>query len=181
MDDTGNLTVNPEKKPAGTGPSAMLMFAGYALGGTGIFLGFGAENSSQALSWVVLFSVGALGVVSFVRHALFHRSDAARMGWDLGRRNNFQVEVGMANLAWGLTAFACVVWDWGLAAQAAVTFTFSLYLFQGAILHVVSILSADEQRSGKGAWTAVSATLLLATLLCYFAVAALHEAGVSPF
>lgn len=181
MDDTRQRTVNPEVEPAGREPSALLMFIGYALGGTGIFLGFGAGSRAQALSWVVLFSVGALGVVSFVRHALFHRSDAARMGWDLGRRNNFQVEVGMANLAWGLVAIAAVLWNWGLAAQAAITFIFSIYLFQAAILHVISVFSADERRSGKGAWLAVSATLLLAALLCYFAIAALHEAAVSPF
>ena len=42
-------------------------------------------------------------MAAFVRHAVLHRSDAARMGWDLGRRNNFQIEVGMAS---GLAYFA---------------------------------------------------------------------------
>ena len=57
----------------------------------------------RAPASVALWSVGALGVAAFVRHAVLHRSDAARMGWDLGRRNNFQIEVGMAS---GLAYFA---------------------------------------------------------------------------
>lgn len=48
------------------------------------------------------------------------------MKWVSDRTDNFQIEVGLANLAWGLVALAAVVWDWGVAALAAVTGVFGL-------------------------------------------------------
>ena len=162
-------------------PAIVAMWAGYALGGIGFFLGFAESNPIDALEPVVLWSVGALGVLSFVRHALLHRSDAVRMGWDIGRRNNFQIEVGMANLAWGLLAFGAVAWDWGVAAQAAITLVFALYLLEAFVLHIVSVLDRSEERQGAAAWGPALATLVMAGALAYFAIAALNEAGIKPF
>jgi hypothetical protein len=162
-------------------PALLAMWIGYALGALGFFLGASESNSIDALEPVVLWSVGALGVVSFVRHAVLHRSDAARMGWDLGRRNNFQIEVGMANLAWGLVALGAVAWSWGVAAQAAITLVFALYLLQAFVIHVVSIVDRSEQRQGGAAWGPALATLVMASALAYFEIAALDEAGIKPF
>ena len=72
-------------------------------------------NITAATNTVTLWVVGIVGVISFLRHAVFHRSDAKRMGWDYGKRNDFQLEVGFANLAWGpLIAWAQ---NWILQAQ----------------------------------------------------------------
>jgi hypothetical protein len=102
---------------------------------------------------VCLFAVGVLGVVSFIRHSIFHRSDAARMKWDIGRTDNFQIEVGLANLAWGVVGLAAVAWDWGVAAQAAITGVFGLYLLSAASLHAGILVRgpADERRSAAPA------------------------------
>ena len=51
-------------------------------------------------------------------------------------RDNFQIEVGMANLAWGLVAIASVLLDWGTYAQAALTLVFGLYLLFAASIHL---------------------------------------------
>lgn len=61
-------------------------------------------------------------------------------GWagNYGRRNNFQIEVGLANLAWGLVAVLAVALDWGLAVQAATFLTFGIYLTAVAVMQVVS-------------------------------------------
>jgi hypothetical protein len=149
------------------------MWVGYVFGGLGFFLGFSKSSS--------IWSVGALGVASFVRHAVFHRSDAARMGWDMGRRNNFQIEVGMANLAWGLLAFGAVAWDWGVAAEAAITLVFAVYLLQAFALHLVSVMEGSEGRRGRSAVGPLLATLVMAGVLAYFAVAALSDASIKPF
>jgi hypothetical protein len=162
-------------------PAIVAMWIGYALGALGFFLGASKSNAIDALEPVVLWSVGALGVASFVRHAVLHRSDAARMGWDLGRRNNFQIEVGMANLAWGLVAFGAVAWDWGVTAQAAVALVFAVYLVQAFVLHLASIGDRSEQRSSRAAWGAALATLAMAGGIAYFAIAALDQAGIKPF
>jgi hypothetical protein len=90
------------------------------------------------LAWACLLAVGGGGLLSFVRHSVFHRSDAARMGWDLGTRNNFQIEVGLANLAWALAGMAAVAFDWGIRAQASTFLTFGLYLLSVSVMQLVS-------------------------------------------
>ena len=119
--------------------SSALMLATYVVGAAGIAVGFATLNSDPpSLAWACLLAVGGAGLLSFVRHSVFHRSDAARMGWDLGKRNNFQIEVGLANLAWALTGIAAVVFDWGIRAQASAFLTFGLYLLSVSVMQVVS-------------------------------------------
>jgi hypothetical protein len=119
--------------------SSGLMLATYVVGAVGIAVGFATLNSDPpSLSLACLLAVGGGGLLSFIRHSIFHRSDAARMGWDLGQRNNFQIEVGLANLAWGTVGIASVVMAWGLRAQAATFLTFGVYLLGVAAMQVVS-------------------------------------------
>lgn len=159
-------------------PSRLLMILGYVVGGIGLALGF-SEGASEAIEPVALWSVGLLGIVSFVRHSIFHRSDAARMKWDLGRTNNFQIEVGMANLAWGLAALAAVIWDWGVAAQAGITLVFGLYLLQTAVLHIgILVRGPQPQRRSPGP---ALATTVMAGALIAFGLAALANASIAPF
>lgn len=119
--------------------SSGLMLATYVVGALGIAIGFSTVNSDPpSLSWACLLAVGGGGLLSFVRHSIFHRSDTARMGWDLGQRNNFQIEVGLANLAWGVVGIASVVLGWGMGAQAATFLTFGVYLLSVAGMQLVS-------------------------------------------
>jgi len=116
-------------------PSAIVMALTYLVGAAGLIIGFTTINREPpSLTWATLLAVGGGGILSFVRHSLLHRSDAARMGWDLGVRNNFQIEVGIANLAWGVVAVVAVVLDWGLAVQAATFLTFGIYLTGCAVM-----------------------------------------------
>jgi len=147
----------------------------------GLFLGFLrlSDGGDEAIKPVALLSVGGLGIVSFVRHAVLHRSDAARMKWDLGQTNNFQIEVGMANLAWGVIALLAVLGDWGTAAQGALTCVFGLYLLMAGGLHIrILIAGPREERRSFGA---VIPTILVGAMLTFFAVVALIEADASPF
>ena len=157
-------------------PATVAMWVGYVIAGLGLFLAGLEPSATDALRPVALWSVGALGVISFVRHALLHRSDAVRMGWDLGRRNNFQIEVGMANLAWGLAALGAVAFGWGTNAQAAITLVFATYLLQAFVLHVMASRDGSGDRRGPRAWSPTLATLALALALGYFAIAALNQA-----
>ena len=157
-------------------PATVAMWVGYVIAGLGLVLAGSEPNATDALRPVALWSVGALGVISFVRHALLHRSDAVRMGWDLGQRNNFQIEVGMANLAWGLAALCTVAFGWGTNAQAAITLVFAIYLLQAFALHVMASRDGSEDRRGARAWSPTLATLALALALGYFAIAALNQA-----
>ncbi|MCB0916461.1 MAG: hypothetical protein KDC23_12275 [Actinobacteria bacterium] len=116
-------------------PALYLMIATYVVGGVGIFLGFRELSADPpSLSVATLLAVGGAGILSFVRHSIFHESDAARLGWGIGRRNNFQIEVGLANLAWGLLAILAVVLDWGLAVQASSFLVFGFYITSVGIM-----------------------------------------------
>ena len=44
------------------------------------FSALGAGNVESATQWIAAWDVGGLGLLSFVRNAVFHRSDSLRMG-----------------------------------------------------------------------------------------------------
>ncbi|MDQ1245735.1 MAG: hypothetical protein QG597_102 [Actinomycetota bacterium] len=121
------------------------MMVTYVAGAVGLFIGFATVSAdSPSLTWAVVLIVVAGGGLSFVRHSIFHRSDAARMGWTSPGRNNFQIEVGIANLSWAAVALVAVILDWGIAVQAATLLTFGTYLAGSAAMLV---LSSSKNRS----------------------------------
>ena len=123
------------------------MIATYIAGVVGLFIGFSTINSDPpSLTWAVLLVVVGGGGLSFVRHSLFHRSDAARIGWTTEGRNNFQIEVGIANFAWAAVALLAVALGWGLRVEAATLLTFGIYL-AGSATMLLSSSSAERSRS----------------------------------
>ena len=144
---------------AATRPSFVLMIATYVAGGIGLFIGFGTVGDDD-LTLACLLSVGVVGILSFVRHSLFHRSDAARMGWDLGRRNNFQIEVGLANLAWGVVAVLAVALDWGLAVESAMFLVIGAYITSVSAMEVF-FSGGEHRKTGVVVVTAAFGVMLL--------------------
>jgi len=134
--DTGAAKKTGMANPA---ISHMLMLATYILAGWGVALGFWelSAGSPPSLGLAALLAVGGGGILSFLRHAVFHRSDAARMGWDYGVTNAFQIETGLANLAWGLVAVFAVVFGWGLAVEATTFLVFGVYMIGAAVAQVI--------------------------------------------
>ena len=82
----------------------LLNLGGMVVGAVGIFIGFYLLQTAPltALAIVTGTCVGVVGIMAFLRHVVFHREDAARMGWQTDRPD-WQFEVGFANLAFGLT------------------------------------------------------------------------------
>ena len=152
--------------------SKVLMQVTWLVGGIGLFFGLKALSNGQiasAVQWVALWSVGGVGLLSFVRHAVFHRSDAVRMGWDLGKRNDFQIEVGFANLAWGVVAIVASVLNWGNMVLGCLILVFGIYMVQAAMLHLL-----ESARSPKRPWTASQfVNVAFAVVLLWFAFAVL--------
>lgn len=141
------------------------MIVTYVVGGIGLAIGATTVNRSPAeLSLSCLLAVGIVGLLSFVRHALLNRSDAARMGWDYGRRNNFQIEVGIANLAWGIVAILAVALGWGLAVESATFLVFGGYI---ALVALMNVFSPGQQRRDIGA---IFATGAFGAILLYVGI-----------
>jgi uncharacterized membrane protein YfcA len=85
----------------------------------GIFLGlfYFFTDPATGLRVAVILIVGLVGVLSFLRHNVFFRSDQARTGW-FQDNPQFQMEVGWANLAIGVLALVSGILQWGVTAYA---------------------------------------------------------------
>lgn len=151
-------------------PARIAMLATYAAAGIGLAIAFTTVfGDAPDLRVPTLLTIGAGGILSFVRHALLHRSDAARLGWDVGRANPFQIEVGLANLAWGVVGVLAVVLGWGLAVEAA------LFLVFGGYMALVSAFVLGS-RSGSRPVGTVIPTVAFAAMLLVVGVAGMAAA-----
>lgn len=141
-----------------------------ATGALGIFFGFyylGAA-AETALAIVTVTTVGIVGLLAFVRHVIFHRSDALRLGWTTDRPD-WMFEVGFANLAFSFMAFIVVFADIGVKPQAVVLLGYALYLFQAALLHGYRYFT-DSERSPARLWRSFFSTLFYAGMMGFFAI-----------
>ena len=149
------------------------MLATYLSGGIGYFIGFmrlGSGGAEAAISPVALLSVGVVGIISMIRHSVFHRSDAIRMGWDQGRRNNFQIEVGFANLAIGLPAILAVSLGCDDIVSAAFVLAYALCFLQ------VGVLVLIDHTDGSINIQRLITILIQTGLLGYFSISAMFSA-----
>ena len=157
------------------GVASALNMAGMVSGAIGIFFGFYflSTDLSLALRVVTCFSVGVVGFLAFVRHVVFHRSDAIRLGW---QTNNpaWQMEVGFANLAVSAPALYTATMHPSNAAFFVLLTAYSLYLAQATVLHAITLFRNQSQRT-ISVWTRVIATGLFALMLGIFAGQGLHD------
>ena len=59
--------------------------------------------AERFLSWILLLPIGVTGLWAAITHIFFPTTAAAHIGWQV---SPFQFEVGMANLAIGVTALS---------------------------------------------------------------------------
>lgn len=146
-----------------------LAISGIFVGSTGIFFGFYFLTSNDialAVKIVTLSTVGVVGVLAFVRHVIFHKSDAERLGWETDRPD-WIYEVGFANLAFAVIAILSVFPDTGIVPQALIILGYALYLMQAGILHGYRYFT-DEKKSFARLFRSSIATLLYAIMMSYF-------------
>jgi hypothetical protein len=162
------LTPRDQQRAAG-----ITMALTYATGALGIGLAFSTVFSADPdLRWACLLAVGVAGVLSFVRHSLLDRGDAARMGWDNGKPNPFQVEVGLANLAWGILAILAVALSWGLAVYSACFLVFGIYMAAVTVFKVIRAAGGEP-----GGWRPVVPAGSFAALLIIIGTAGMAAVG----
>jgi hypothetical protein len=122
--------------------------------------------------------VGIVGLLSFLRHSVFYRSDQARMGWTQDHPE-FQLEVGYANLAIGLVAFAAAGLDWGPLACGLSLLTYGTYLLCALLLHTYEAIYVVEIRAR--ATKSVINTAFFVAALYIFGFVALAGSHAAPF
>ena len=123
--------------------------------------------------------VGIVGLLSFLRHSVFYRSDQAPDGVVVQDRPEFQIEVGFANLAIGLIAFAAAGLNWGPLACGISLLTYGIYLLCTLLLHAYEALYVVEIRAR--ATKSVIDTAFFCSRTCIFGFLALAGSHTAPF
>jgi hypothetical protein len=153
--------------------AAILSNFGMLIGAIGLFFGFFLQSNhpQTSLEIVTVTTVGIVGVLAFLRHVIFHKSDAIRMGWETDRPD-WMFEVGFANLAFGIMGLFGVFANAGSLAQALVLLGYATYLLQAALLHGYQYFTGRNKSPAK-LWRSCLATILYAGMMSFFAINAL--------
>ena len=100
--------------------------------------------ASRYLAWVLLLPIGVTGLWAGVAHVTFPHVAAAHIGWEV---SPFQFEVGVADLAIGLTACLAFWRSWEF--RAAGVCCAAVFLLGDAIGHVRQMLDAGNFAPGN--------------------------------
>ncbi|WP_369334838.1 DUF6790 family protein [Candidatus Rhodoblastus alkanivorans] len=98
-----------------------------------------AAAAERLLSWLLLLPIGVTGLWAGVTHIIFPEIAAAYIGWQV---SPFQFEVGMADLAIGVTA--CLAFWRDLSFKAAAVVVASIFLLGDAIGHVRQMIATGD-------------------------------------
>jgi hypothetical protein len=165
--------------------ASLLMGATMAVSMMGIFIGifFLFISIEIAVRIAAAILVGVVGIISFVRHSVYYKSDQMRMGWRQDHPE-FQLEVGYANLAFGIWALVAAVFDWGVLACGMTLAIYATYLLCALLLHLFEAHAWEDLHipaHRTRAIRSVFSTGFFVLALFFFGVVALARAGVLPF
>jgi hypothetical protein len=102
------------------------------------------RTAGRYLSWVLLLPIGITGLWAGIAHVFFPATAAAHIGWQV---SPFQFEVGMADLAIGVTA--CIAFWRDLGFKAAAVCAASVFLLGDAAGHVRQMMTAGNFAPGN--------------------------------
>jgi disulfide bond formation protein DsbB len=100
--------------------------------------------AERLLDWILLLPIGFAGLWAGIYHVFFPTIAAAHIGWQL---SPFQFEVGMADLAIGITG--CIAFWCDLSFKAAIVSAGSMFLLGDAVGHVRQMLVAGNFAPGN--------------------------------
>jgi hypothetical protein len=100
--------------------------------------------AESLLAWILLLPIGVTGLWAGISHIFFPAIAAAHIGWQV---SPFQFEVGMADLAIGVTA--CIAFWQDLAFKVAAVCAASVFLLGDAIGHVREMMVAGNFAPGN--------------------------------
>ena len=100
--------------------------------------------AERFLSWILLLPIGVTGLWAGAFHVFLPKTAAALIGWQV---SPFQFEVGMADLAIGITA--CIAFWRDLSFKAAAVCAASVFLLGDAIGHMREMVMAGNFAPGN--------------------------------
>jgi hypothetical protein len=103
-----------------------------------------ATVADRLLAWTLLLPIGVTGLWAGITHVFFPATAAAHIGW---APSPFQFEVGMADLAIGVTA--CISFWQSPAFKAAAVCAASVFLLGDAIGHARQMIVAGNFAPGN--------------------------------
>ena len=92
------------------------------------------------LLYLLLVQIGLTGLWAFVGHLFLSDHVARSIGWATG--SPFQLEVGMANLAFGILGVLCVVFKDGFWLATGIGY--AVFLFGAAFVHFREMITAGN-------------------------------------
>jgi hypothetical protein len=98
----------------------------------------------RLLAWILLLPIGVTGLWAGIYHLFFPAVAAAYIGWEV---SPFQFEVGMADLAIGLTA--CIAFWCDLNFKAAAVSAAAIFLLGDAVGHIRQMLITGNFAAGN--------------------------------
>jgi hypothetical protein len=100
--------------------------------------------AERLLAWTLLLPIGVTGLWAGISHVFFPAMAAAHIGW---QTSPFQFEVGMADLAIGVTA--CIAFWQSLPFKAAAVSAASIFLLGDAVGHIREMTVAGNFAPGN--------------------------------
>jgi hypothetical protein len=104
----------------------------------------GKSAAERFLAWILFLPIGVTGIWAAISHIFFPAVAAAHIGWQV---SPFQFEVGMADLAIGVTA--CVAFWRDLSFKTGAVLVASIFLLGDAIGHVRDMMEAGNFAPGN--------------------------------
>ncbi len=119
------------------------------------------------LIWFLFIMVGIGCIWAFIGHVFLSNMVAATIGWPAG--NPFQLEVGVANLSYGILALLCLKFrdNFLLATVIAA----SIFLLGAGIIHLTNIMQTGNLAPGNAGYALyidiIIPIVLIALLVAY--------------
>lgn len=123
----------------------------------------GNRFAERLLNWLLLLSLGAQGIYTFVCHVFFPNYSAEHIGW---QDSPFQYEVGIADLTVGVLGVAAFWGNFSFRLAAAIAGI--VWYWGDAVGHVRQMIVANNYAPGNAGpwfWTDVIVPLMLVVLL----------------
>ncbi|GAB4310146.1 MAG: hypothetical protein Kow0019_07800 [Methanobacteriaceae archaeon] len=100
------------------------------------------------LLWFLVIMVGIGSIWAFIGHVFMSDMIAAMIGWPAG--NPFQLEVGVANLSYGILGLLC--WKFRDNFWTASIIAISVFYLGAAIIHVVNLMQTGNISPGNAGY-----------------------------